>query len=188
MKKDFNHTCNRCWVCNKLFTEEDIKRSDDLKGYDGQEISNFDVKINVIPNGLEKYMAFKINNNLVFIDRMQLMNSSLYSLVKQLSDNDFKYLSEEFSDEQLKLVKLKGVYPYEYIESPRNLFDEKLTDRYEFYSCLKDEYIIERNYLHAIDAWNTLKRKAMGEYHNNFVKTDVLLLADVFENFINTCL
>ena len=46
---------------------------------------------------------------------MQFMNSSLDSLVKNLSDNDFKYLSEEFSDEILEPIKQKGVYPYEYM-------------------------------------------------------------------------
>ena len=58
-----------------------------------QEIDKFVVKIIVIPNGLEKYMAFTINNNLFFIGNMQFINSSLDSLVKNLSDNDFKYLS-----------------------------------------------------------------------------------------------
>ena len=82
-----------------------------------KEISKFDVKVSVIPNGLEKYMAFTINTNLVFIDTMLFMNSSLDSLVKSLSDNDFKYLSEEFSGEFSKLVKQKGVYPYEYMKS-----------------------------------------------------------------------
>ena len=53
--------------------------------------------MSVVPNALEKYMAFTINKNLVFIDSMQFMNSSLDSLVKNLSDNDFKYLPEEFS-------------------------------------------------------------------------------------------
>ena len=67
-------------------------------------------------------MAFTINKNLVFIDSMQSMNSSLDSLVKNLSDNDFKYLSEEFSGEFLKLVKQKGVYPYEYMGSFRKFF------------------------------------------------------------------
>ena len=56
-----------------------------------QEIGKFDVKINVIPNGLEKYMAFTINKNLVFIDSMQFTNSSLDALVKNFSDNGFKY-------------------------------------------------------------------------------------------------
>ena len=74
-----------------------------LKGYGShlviKQISKFDVKVSVISNGLEKYTAFTINTNLLFFDSMQLMNSSLDSLVKNLSDNDFKYLSEEFSGE-----------------------------------------------------------------------------------------
>ena len=76
-----------------------------VRGYDShliiKEVSKFDVKVSVIPNGLEKYMAFTINTDLVFIDSMQFMNSSLDSLAKNLSDNDFKYLSEEFSGEFL---------------------------------------------------------------------------------------
>ena len=56
-----------------------------------QEIAKFDVKINVTPNGLEKCMVFTINKNLVFIDNIQFMSSSLDGLVKKLSDNDFKY-------------------------------------------------------------------------------------------------
>ena len=58
-------------------------------------------------------MAFTNNENFLFINRMQFMNSSLDSLVRNFSDNDFKHLSEEFSGECLKLVKQKGVYPYE---------------------------------------------------------------------------
>ena len=63
------------------------------------------LKISVIPNGLEKYMASTVNKNLVFIDSMQFMNSSLDKLVKNLNDKDFKYVSEEYSGEELKLVK-----------------------------------------------------------------------------------
>ena len=59
-------------------------------------MGKFDVKVSVIPTGLEKYMAFAVNKNLVFIDSMQFMNSGPNSLVKNLSNNDFKYLSEEF--------------------------------------------------------------------------------------------
>ena len=57
------------------------------------EISNFNVKVSVIPNGLEKYMAFTINKSLVFIDSMQFMNSSLDTLVKNFSDKGFNNLS-----------------------------------------------------------------------------------------------
>ena len=64
-----------------------------LKGYDShliiKEVNKFDVKVNVIPNGLEKYMAFTINRNLVFVDSMGFMKSSLDSLVKNLMNEDF---------------------------------------------------------------------------------------------------
>ena len=79
-------------------------------------------------------MAFTINKDLIFIDSMQFMNSSLDALVKNLSDNDFKYLLQEFTGEQVKLVKQKGVYPYEYIDSFKKFSDKKLPDRCEFYS------------------------------------------------------
>ena len=70
-----------------------------------QEIGKFDLKTSVIPNGLEKYMVSTINKNLVFIHSMQFMNLSLDALVKNLSDNDLKHLSQEFSGYLLKLVK-----------------------------------------------------------------------------------
>ena len=53
---------------------------------------------------------------------MQFMNSSLDSLVKNLSDNDFKFLSQEVTVDLLKLVKQKGVYPYEYMDSFKKVF------------------------------------------------------------------
>ena len=71
-------------------------------------------------------MAFTINEKLVFIDSMQFMNSSLDALVINLSDNDFKYLCEEFSGEFLKLVKQKGVYPYEYMNSFKKFSEDFL--------------------------------------------------------------
>ena len=74
-------------------------------------------------------MAFTINRNLVFIDSMQFMNSSLDSLVKNLSDNDFKYLSEELSSKFLGLVKQKGVYPYEYLNCFEKFIEDKLPDK-----------------------------------------------------------
>ena len=69
-----------------------------MRGYDSHlifnELDKFDLKINVIPNVLEKNMAFFLNKNLVFIDSMLIMRSSLDKLVKNLSDEDFKYLVE----------------------------------------------------------------------------------------------
>ena len=113
-----------------------------MRGYDSHlifnELDKFDVKINVIPNGLEKYMAFFLNKNLVFIDSMQFMNSSLDKLVKNLSDEDFKYLVEEFGSENLGLLKQKGAYPYEYMNSFKRFNEEKLPDKKCFYSSVKD--------------------------------------------------
>ena len=163
-----------------------------LRDYDKhliiKEISKFNAKVSVTPNGLEKYMVFTINRNLVFIGSMQFMNSSSDSLVKNLSDNGFKYLPEEFSGEFLKLVKQKGVYPYEYMDSFKNFSENKLADRSKFFSSLKDKCISEKNYFKAVDVWNVFKINTMGDYYDLYLKTDVLLLADVFEKFVYTCL
>ena len=64
------------------------------------------------------------------------MNYSLDALFKNLSDNDFKYLSQEFSGDLLKLVRQKGVYPYEYMNSFKKFSEDKLPDRWEFLSFL----------------------------------------------------
>ena len=126
--KDHSHITGKYrgsahWSCNinlKL-SKKNYAIFHNLRGYDSQllikEISKFDVKVSVIPNGLEKYMAFTINKNEGFTNSMQFMNTSLDSLVENLSDNDFEYLSEEFSGGFLKSVKQKGVYPYEYMNS-----------------------------------------------------------------------
>ena len=146
------------------------------------------MKVSVIPNGLEKYIAFTINRNLVFIESMQFMSSSLDSLVTNLSNNDFKYLSEEFRGEFLGLVKQKGVFSYEYIKNFKKFSEDKLPDRCKFFSSLKDECISEKDYLKAADVWNVFKMNTIGDYHELYLKTDVLLLAGVFEKFIGTCL
>ena len=163
-----------------------------LRGYDShliiREISNFNVKVDVIPNGLEKYMAFAINRNLVFIDSMQFMNSSLDSLVKKLKDEDVKYLSEEFGGEYLKLLKEKAVYPYEHMNSFKKFNETELPSKNKFFSSLKDKNISEKDYGKAKNIWNTFRIKTLGKYHDLYLKTDVLLLCDVFEKFINTCL
>ena len=71
-------------------------------------------------------MAFTIKNNFVFIESIQFMNFSLDSFVKNLLNNDFKHLSQEFTGDLLELAQQKGVYPYEYMDSFKKFFDEKL--------------------------------------------------------------
>ena len=74
----------------------------------------------------EKYMVFILNKNLAFINSMLFMNSSLEKLVKNLPDNDFKYLTEKFGSKNLKLLKPKDAYPYEYMKSFKRFNEEKL--------------------------------------------------------------
>ena len=87
-----------------------------------------------------------------------------------MTDNDFRYLSEEFISDLLELVKQKGVYPYEYMDSFERFSEDKLPDRCTFFSSWKNKYIGEKIYLHAINIWNTFKMNTMGDYHDLYFK------------------
>ena len=76
-----------------------------------QELGNFNLRINGISNGLEKYMSFNINNKLNSIDSFQFLSFLLDSLVKNGAKDDFKYLSQEFDNNVLDLIK-KGILPF----------------------------------------------------------------------------
>ena len=104
------------------------------------------MEISVIPNGLEKYMAFTINKILIFIDSIQFMNSSLDVLIKNVTDNDLKHLSQECTGNFLKLVKQKRVYPYEYMSSFEKFSDDKLHERSKCHSSLNAKHISEKDY------------------------------------------
>ena len=127
------------------------------------------------------------------------MNSSLDKLVKNLSDKDFKYLLEKFGSEYLELLKQKGPYPYEYMDSFERFNEKKLPAKKYFYSSIKDGktsddgkisyvHIDVNDYLTCRKTWDKCEIKNMGDYHDHYLKKDVLLLADVYEKFINTCL
>ena len=92
-----------------------------------------------MPNRLEKYIAFFLGRDLVFIDSMKFMNCGLDKLVKNLVDEVFKYLVKEFGFESLELLKQKGAYPYEYINSFKRFNEDKLCARKYFYSSKKDK-------------------------------------------------
>ena len=74
------------------------------------------------------------------------------------------------------------------MDSFKKFSQNRLPDRSKFCSSLKDKCISEKDYFKAVDVWNMFKMNTMGDYHDLYLKTDVLLLADVFEKFINTCL
>ena len=163
------------------------------------------MNINAIPNNMETYMAFMLGNHLVFLDSFQFMSSSLDKLVNNITkcgkceycNNDeecsnpnydnLKYTSKMFKDNKLKLMAKKGVYPYDFMDSFKK-FDEQLPSKEEFFSILNDKHILDKDYEHAKRVWKTLKCKTMGDYHDYYLASDVVLLSDVFENFRKTCL
>ena len=114
--RDYHHGTGKFrgaahWSCNinLQLTKKVPVIFHNLRGYDSHlifcELNKFDVKIDVIPNRLEKYMAFFLNKNLVFIESLQFINSSLEKLVRNLSDNGFKYLNQESGSKNLELLK-----------------------------------------------------------------------------------
>ena len=107
------------------------------------------------------------------------MNSSLDKLVKNLWDEDFKYLVEEFSSENLELLKQKGASPYEYMNIFERFNEEKLPARKYFFSSIKKEkfrddgkisdgHISVKDYLTCKKIWDKFEMKYMGDYHDNY--------------------
>ena len=163
-----------------------------LKGYDGHLIiegmgdiirENPQININIIASNAEKYITFKIGKHLKFIDSYQFLASPLANLAKALPAEKYIYTSEAFSGEKLELMKAKGVYPYDYMDSFQKFSQTQLPKRDDFYSLLTDEEISESEYAHAQKVWERFEIENMGQYHDLYLKSDVLLLADVFENF-----
>ena len=146
------------------------------------------MNINAIPNNMEKYMAFMLGNHLTFIDSFQFMSSSLDKLVSNLPAEALKYTNKRFQKAKFELMRKKGVYPYDYMDSFEKFNKTELPTKEEFYSILNNEHITDEDYSHAQNVWNTFQLQTMGEYHNLYLKSDILLLGDVFENFRETCL
>ena len=162
------------------------KHKYEVTGKDGKEKVK-EMNINVIPNNMEKYLAIMLGNHLKFIDSFQFMSSSLDKLVSNLPKESFKYTSKRFIGKKLDLMTRKGVYPYDYMDS-FNKFNEQLPAKEDFFSILNNEHITDEDYNHALKVWKTFSLKNMGEYHDLYLTSDILLLADVFENFRKTCL
>ena len=81
----------------------------------------------------------------------------------------------------------KGVYPYDYMDS-FDKFNEQLPSKEEFFCILNDQHISDEDYKHAQNVWDTFSLKNIGEYQDLYLKSDILLLADVFENLRKTCI
>jgi hypothetical protein len=118
------------------------------------------------------------------------MASSLDKLTKGLGKDDFENLdlmTSNYTTEQRKILKKKGVYPYEYMNGLDRLEETSLPPKSKFFSSLTNEDISDTDYKRAQNAWNTFGMKTIRDYHDLYLKTDVLLLADVMENFRKVC-
>ncbi|XP_014235688.2 uncharacterized protein LOC106658308, partial [Trichogramma pretiosum] len=164
---------------------KDLATSEVMKGH-----------VKLIPLNKQKYISFikhvddtKNNVHFRFIDSFRFMPSSLDKLASYLDTHPI--VDKEFSaytSEQIKLLKRKGVYPYDYTRSFESLREQQLPSIERFYSIMSEQTISEEDYQHAQDVWNSFHIKTLGEYSDLYLKTDVLLLADVFENFRNMCI
>ncbi len=162
--------------------------------------------ISCIPKTDEKYISFSkdipmetilsedgktkiICLEMRFLDSIKFMSKSLDALVKTLGKDDFKTLASQMSvdAESLDLLKRKGVFPYEYMTGFSKLSDMCLPSKEAFYSQLTDSHISDLDYEHAQNVWETFGCKSMKDYHDLYLKTDVLLLADVMTEFRRTC-
>ena len=182
-----------------------------LTGYDShlfiKKLGTPDKKENIdcIPNNEEKYISFSktirtgqyINKKgevkdkffkIVFKDSLKFMSSSLEALVNNLPKDSFKNLDKYYTPEQAELIKQKGFYPYEYMDSEEKFKEDKPPPQKAFFSKLTGKGINNKNYNHVLNVWNSFNMETLKDYHELYNDSDVLLLADVFENFRDICL
>ena len=180
-----------------------------LTGYDShlfiKKLGITTGSIDCIPNNEENYISFsktiktvKYTNKrgetknkyfkIIFKDSLKFMASSLEALVKNLPEGALNNLNKYFTPEQVKLLKQKGFFPYDYMDNIEKLKDKKPPSQKAFYSKLTGKGINNYNYNHVLNVWKTWKMKTFKEYLELYNVTDVLLLADVFENFRDICL
>ena len=155
-----------------------------LRGYDShlimQAISRVEGSISCIPNNMEKYISFSLGQ-LRFIDSLQFLNASLDSLVSANQPESFLITMQyEPDEEKRRLLLRKGVYPYEHMDSWERFQEESLPPQAAFHSTLTGEGISAKDYDHAQKVWGAFNCRTMGDYHDLYLRTDVLLLADVF--------
>ena len=162
--------------------------------------------IGVIAKNKEDYISFSIKvevdkyinkdgnectkeMELRFIDSIKFMSSSLDSLVNNLAKGGHQFFGfENYNDRQCKLLIRKGIYPYEYMDSWDRLKETSLPSIDRFYSNLNMSGVSDKDYEHACSIWREFGIRNMGEYHDLYLRTDVILLANVFESFRRVCL
>ena len=180
-----------------------------LTGYDShlfiKKLGVTEGNIDCIPNNEENYISFsktiitgeytnkkgETKNKyfkIIFKDSLKFMASKLAALVGNLPEDGFKNLNKYFTPKQVKLLKQKGFFPYDYMDNIEKLKDNKPPPQKAFYSKLKGKGINESSYNHVLNVWKSFNMKTFKDYLKLYNVTDVLLLADVFENFRDLCL
>lgn len=152
-------------------------------------------EVDLIPQNKEKYISFSkhltINNQKVslrFVDSFRFLPCSLDQLAKNLKNNEFHETKKNFpKKDDFDRVRQKGVYPYEFMTSHDSLKLPHLPNQDQFYSSLTDTNISDDDYNRAQDVWQHFVCRNMLDYSNLYLKTDVLLLTDVYENFRDLC-
>ena len=132
----------------------------------------------------------EVKHEIRFLDSFKFMASSLDGLAGNLARADlskFIQTKKEFG-EKYELMTKKGIYPYDYMNGFEKFSERQLPPKKDFYSKLNDCGITDKEYEHAERIWKEFEIKNLGEYHDLYLKSDVLLLADVFEEFRNICL
>jgi len=119
------------------------------------------------------------------------MASSLESLAKNLTTSDlakFRETAKVFQPMDMPLVPRKGVFPYEYCDKWSKLEESTLPSKLDFYSALTETHVSEDDYSHSTKVWDHFNYTSLGGYSDLYLKIDVLLLADIFENFRDICM
>ena len=154
-----------------------------------EDYISFSIKVEVDKyvdkNGEEKYKELDLR----FIDSFKFMSSSLDSLVNNLAKGGHKFWGfEEFTDKQRELLIRKGIYPYDYMNNWDRFNDNRLPKKEQFYSNLNMNGVSDIEHEHACKVWKEFGIKNMGEYHDLYLRTDVILSANVFESFRDVCM
>ena len=169
----------------RRFNKNDIRVTAENK----EKYISFNVKMNVKLAGARDEDGKEVHKNiqLRFIDSFKFMASSLDKLASDLDDDQCKNLREFYREEEVfRLMRPKGVYIYEYIDGWKKFEETNLQPKDAFYCRFNMKGISDQDYEHAQQVWNIMEKKTLGCYHDTYLKTDVLLLADVFETFWNT--
>lgn len=147
--------------------------------------------VRIIPVTSEKYLTFSINN-LHFKDSYKFMSERLEILAENLMDKGDSYFTNVnryvTDKEQNRLMKRKGIFPYAYMTDVSVLKERRLPEKSHFFNDLTQQHISDEQYSRATEAWNVFCCRSMRDYMEMYLCADVLLLADVFENFRSVCL